>query len=143
MGEITLTLKEAVEVWPVLDELVEGPWNEDRTARLPAEKIPAGSAYRIGKFHRKLKPEVEDYEKKRMAIFTQLGTSKTSKDEEVSWTIKDENIEEFTSQMKVLQDELAILTGVAKVAFADISHLDFKSSTMLALEPFIEGLDDA
>lgn len=126
MTTIELTLKEAIEIWPALDELTKG------------KEMPAKTSYRLGKIHGKLRDDIDEYEKSRMKLFERLGDHDKEKD---SWQIKKENMDEFKEELDQLQEEVITLDGVMKVEFEDIEHLDFKPASIVALEPLINGLE--
>ncbi len=136
MREIVLTLQEAFQLWPALGELVEGPIEDGK--RLAAERIPAKAAHQLGKIYRKLQPVINDFEKKRMDLFKRLGDYNEETD---NWTIKAENMDEFTKEMEACQAEDITVKGVTQIAFDDIEHLDFKPGSILALEPLISDLE--
>jgi len=136
MSKIVLTLQEAFQLWPALDELVIGPIEDG--VRLPAKEMPAKASYRLGKIYRKLQPDIEAYEKTRIDLFKRLGTHDEETD---NWTIKEENMDDFTLEMEVLQEENITLEGVMKIEFGDISHLEFKAASILALEPLMNNVE--
>lgn len=127
MGEITLTLKEADELYPALHELA----NEKLG-------IPAKQSYRIGKMYRKLKKEIATFQEARLETIKRLGEQNEDDD---TWTVKKEHVEEYTAEIEQLLEEEITMTGVAKIEIDDIEKIDIKPASIAVLEPLIDGLE--
>ena len=126
MGEITLTLKEADELFPALDELAN-------------IVIPASASYRIGKIHRKLKVEISDFLDLRLDAIKRLGVKHKEKEE---WSVLPKNMDEYTTEIDKLLAEEIILSGVMKIEFDDIRNIQIKPASIAMLELLINGLEE-
>ena len=130
MSEITLTLREA-------DEIFLGV--EDLASKTPRDGLPTRMGYRAGKMHRKIKAELADFQKTRMDVIQRLGAEDEEDGKKTgTWTIPKENLEEFTREIDDLLSEEIILSGVAKVELDLENDLDIDGKTLATLEPILE-----
>jgi len=116
------TLNELVHSLPALATLAE-------------KEMPAKTAYRVGKLLRKMKSEVDEYNKARNALLLKMGTP--LENPPGTFSIPPENRQSFRDEEDALLNESVELNGVALIALSSISHLEIAPSTLADLQPFI------
>ena len=102
-------------------------------------KLTIKVSYRAGKLLRKVAQELADFHKTKNELLVKLGD--LTDPETQNYTIRPENMEEWSREIATLIDEPVTLVGVAKIMLSDIDNLviDADIGTHLqALEPILE-----
>src|SRR3990167_6141263 len=111
MTTLTLPLKTILEMSPALEALNK-------------KSLPVKTAYRVGKLIRKCLAEIAEYDGARFTCIKKFG-EETDKEKQ-TWTVKPENLEEFTREMTALLEEVVTLEGCAKIDFASLEKLEIE-----------------
>lgn len=92
---------------------------------LGAIKLPIKTAYWIGRIANKVKSEIAQYSETRDTLVKSLGTEKDGE-----WTVKDENLTEFFSEVGKLQD-IEVDLGFDKIKLDDFGSIDIEPQLLL------------
>jgi hypothetical protein len=107
------------------------------------KELPAKAAYRIAKLVRKLTSEYREFEAARNKAVLKYGTKVMKKlpgqkEEREVTEVTPENIEAFNAEIKALLESEVELTGVAKIAFEDLAHLELSPAVLSDLDFIID-----
>lgn len=135
MSEITLTLKEANDLYPALAELADIP-------------MRGKVASRIGKLFRKIKAELNNFEADRIKVVERLGVLKEPEEatednpnKETRWMINKDNIGAYNEELAEMLAETFTMQDVMKIEGSDIEEMEIKPSSLASLEPLINGAE--
>lgn len=113
---INLTIKQALNVLPTINELV-------------SVKLPIKAAYKIARITRKLQEQLLDFESQRVALIKEMGVT----DEKGNMVVSEERVPAFTEKLNELMPE-GISVDVDGITLPELGDVSLTPLQLLIME---------